>query len=70
METVKFKTNIKCSGCVAKVTPYLNQTAGEGNWEVDTDHPDKTLTVIKNGLQDHEIVKAVNEAGYNAEEIK
>ena len=24
MEKLKFKTNINCGGCVAKVTPFLN----------------------------------------------
>ncbi len=28
METLKFKTNINCGGCVAKVTPELNATEG------------------------------------------
>ena len=25
METLKFKTNINCGGCVKSVTPHLNQ---------------------------------------------
>ena len=25
METLQFKTNINCGGCVAKITPFLNQ---------------------------------------------
>jgi hypothetical protein len=29
MDTTKFKTNIKCSGCVEKVTPFLNESLGE-----------------------------------------
>ena len=45
MDTIQFKTNIKCSGCIAKVTEILNATAGEDNWEVDLQSADKILTV-------------------------
>lgn len=70
METLKFKTSIKCSGCVGKATPYLNSVAGEDNWEVDINNPDKILTVIPDaGVTEVEIVKAVQEAGYKAEKI-
>jgi len=50
METIKLKTNIKCGGCIATVTPFLNQSVGEGNWQVDTQSPDKVLTVNTNGV--------------------
>lgn len=68
METIKFKTDIKCSGCVAKATPFLNEAFGEDNWEVDTTNPSKVLTVI--GENDEEKVKAaVAQAGYKAEKL-
>lgn len=66
METTKFKTNIKCSGCVAKVTPFLNESLGENNWEVDYHNPSKVLTVA--GEKDQtKVIKAVEKAGYKAE---
>ena len=68
METIKFKTNIKCSGCVAKVTPFLNEALGEDNWEVDYNNPSKVLTVI--GEKDQtKVVQAVEKAGYKAEAL-
>lgn len=68
METIRFKTNIKCSGCVAKVTPFLNEALGEDNWEVDYNNPSKILTVI--GEKDQtKIIQAVEQAGYKAETI-
>jgi copper chaperone len=68
METIKFKTTIKCSGCVAKATPYLNEALGEDNWEVDYTNPSKVLTVI--GETDHEnVIQAVEKAGYKAEKL-
>jgi copper chaperone len=66
METSKFKTTIKCSGCVAKVTPFLNEAVGEENWEVDYNNPSKVLTVV--GENDKEkVIKAVEKAGFKAE---
>lgn len=66
---IKFKTDIKCSGCVAKATPYLNEAFGEDNWEVDTSNPSKVLTLI--GEQDEVKVKSVvAKAGYKAKKYK
>lgn len=70
MNTQKFKTNIKCSGCLAKATPFLNATAGEDNWEVDLQSPQKTLTIITEAqLADTEVIDAVQQAGYTAERL-
>lgn len=69
METLKFKTNIKCSGCVAKVTPELNNTVGEQNWNVDVENPDKILTVVADGVDSKTVLQAVNKAGFNAEAV-
>jgi copper chaperone len=70
METLKFKTNIKCSGCVAGVTPSLNNTVGENNWNVDIQNPDKVLTVTADDVTSDEVLKAVKIAGFQAEIIK
>ena len=66
MKTTKFKTNIKCSAWVEKVTPHLNQSIGQGNWEVDLQDPTRTLT-IKLEASEAEINLALNKAGYKAE---
>lgn len=55
-----------CSGCVAKVTPFLNEVLGKGTWTIDYLNPSKTLTVV--GSIDHEeVIQAVAKAGYKAE---
>jgi copper chaperone CopZ len=69
MKDTKFKTTIKCSGCVAAVTPFLNEAAGAGNWSVDLNDPSKVLTV-HNDTDQAKIVKAMEKAGYRAEEVK
>lgn len=68
METLRFKTNINCSGCVAKVTTFLNETVGEGNWQVDTKNPEKTLTVQTKLSQD-QIQNSVKAAGFRIEKV-
>lgn len=65
--SVQLKTNIKCGACVATVTPFLNQVVGEGNWQVDTQNPDKVLTVNATDVSTDAVKKAVQQAGYKAE---
>jgi copper chaperone len=68
METIKLKTTIKCAGCVANVTPYLNEAVGENNWQVDINNPAKILTVT--GETDAtKVIKALEKAGYKAEAV-
>ncbi|NEU06959.1 heavy-metal-associated domain-containing protein [Flavihumibacter sp. R14] len=69
MLTKKFKTNIKCAGCIAAVTPYLNNLSKTIEWEVDTVNPDKILTVRAEGVSAEEILFRIKEAGYTAQTI-
>jgi copper chaperone len=69
MNTYKFKTNINCSGCVAKVTPVLNENKDIKNWKADTANPDKILTVQTESLTEDQVKEIVNKAGYKAEKI-
>lgn len=66
----QFKTNINCSSCVAKVTPYLEEAKGIESWQVDTMNRDKILTVNIDGAQAEEIINAVKQAGFNIEQIE
>jgi len=68
METIKFRTSIKCTGCLAKVSPELNELAGEDNWKVDLDSSDKTL-VVQGDFSETEIISSVKKAGFTAERI-
>lgn len=68
METKKFKTNIKCSGCVAAVTPHLNEAVGENKWRVDINDPSKILSV-EGEADEQGITEAVKKAGYKIEKI-
>ncbi|SKC85417.1 heavy-metal-associated domain-containing protein [Ohtaekwangia koreensis] len=68
MEAIKFKTNIKCSGCVEKVTPHLDAAVGEQNWEVDLNDPAKVLTVTAD-TNEAKVKEALEKAGYKAEKV-
>ena len=69
MKTLKFKTNINCNGCIATVTPSLNQVKGIEKWNVDISNPQKILTVETSDLSEDEIISVVNKAGYNAAKL-
>ena len=69
MKQYQFKTNINCSGCIAKITPYLEANNEIKSWNVDTNNPNKVLTVETDNLTDEMIREIVKSAGYNAEKI-
>ena len=69
MKTIEVKTNIMCGSCIAKVTPVLNETFGQDNWKVDTQNPKKILTVSAEDATETDVIKAVEKAGYKAEEL-
>ncbi|HVG13696.1 MAG TPA: heavy-metal-associated domain-containing protein [Chitinophagaceae bacterium] len=58
-----------CGSCIAKVTPTLNEVLGEAKWNVDTLNPKKILTVTTEDLNEDEVIKAVEQAGYKAEKF-
>jgi copper chaperone len=69
MNTLKFKTNVKCGGCIATVTPHLNQVKGIISWNVDTTDPMKIMTIETEGISAEEITSVMKIAGYQAELI-
>jgi copper chaperone len=69
METMKFTTNIKCNGCIMKVTPSLNNIKGIVKWEVDLNDPMKMLTVESTDASANEVIQALEKSGYKAEFI-
>ena len=69
MNTLQFKTNIKCTGCLSKVSPILNEKLGEGLWEVDLMTLKKTLTVTAPDVNQEKVIEIVKEAGFVAEAI-
>ena len=69
MDTLKFKTTINCSSCVAKVTPVLNNQENIEKWSVDTESKDKVLTVSGEHIDEADLLKSLAKIGYKAEKI-
>lgn len=69
MKTLKFKTNIMCSNCEARVQPFLDKKEGIVSWQVDTNHADKILTVETDTLEAKDVIKTIKRTGFVAEEI-
>jgi len=69
METLQFKTTIKCAGCLAKVTPFLNDQLAPEEWNVDILTPAKILTVNSDKMTAEEVEEKVKQAGFQIERI-
>jgi copper chaperone CopZ len=68
MKTLRFKTTVKCNGCLNAVTPFLNQEGLIKSWKVDLIHPDKILEITADdSLLPERVITLVEYAGYKAE---
>jgi len=67
MNTLKFKTNVKCGGCIAAVTPHLNKVKGIASWNIDITDAQKILTVETDEISAETIVLVMKNAGYQAD---
>ncbi|GAB4284165.1 MAG: hypothetical protein Kow0068_09200 [Marinilabiliales bacterium] len=69
MKTLKFKTNINCPNCLAKVKNILDTEIGNKNWNVDILNENKILTIntVKHTKED--IINLINKVGFKAESI-
>jgi len=69
METLNFKTNLKCNGCISAITPALNNIEGIENWNVDLSSPDRLLVVESDKDVSAEVLSGVKKAGYEIEKL-
>jgi copper chaperone len=69
MEMLRFKTNLKCSGCIAAIEQRLKKIEGIGNWKVDLLSPEKTLEIDTTQERAGEIIDAVKKAGYEISQL-
>ncbi len=73
MKSFKFKSNIKCGGCIATVTPLFNSESRIDSWEVDLNSADKILTVTTEESEINnvkELIEAtIGTAGYKIEPL-
>ena len=55
---------------MSKVKPFLDELIGVIKWEVDTENPQKILSVYTNELSADQIHEAVIKAGYQLEDLQ
>ncbi|MBB1565307.1 heavy metal transport/detoxification protein [Candidatus Gracilibacteria bacterium GN02-872] len=68
MTIMKFKTNVKCQGCVDRIAELFTKNKEISSWEVDLTSDDKVLTV-ETSLSVSEIRGMLGAIGYIAEII-
>jgi copper chaperone len=69
MNTLKFKTNINCGGCIKSVSPFLEAEKEILNWQVDTSTADKILTVEGGSIQKETVIRTVEKAGFQIQPL-
>jgi hypothetical protein len=70
MKQLQFSTTINCASCVRAVSPSLNAILGEGNWNVDTQTPDKILTVLQDNISQQIIIDSLISLGYTCNPLQ
>ena len=70
MELLKFKTNIKCGGCISTVTPFLDSEKSIQEWQVDTGSADKILTISGHEVDPQKVKNIVQQAGFKADLVQ
>lgn len=66
---MKFKSNINCQNCVAKVKNTLDILVGADAWKVDTENPAKILDITNPNTSASEVVNKLKRIGFTAELI-
>lgn len=64
MDKLRFKTNLKCGGCIKAITPGLESLNSIENWSVDLENPDKVLEVEAAADISEKIMDSIKKAGY------
>lgn len=68
MREIKFKTNISCGNCLARVKPLLDANRAIEKWSVDLNSENRIL-VVSGDVTVEEVKKSVMKAGFIAEEV-
>jgi len=64
METLRFKTSLKCGGCIKAITPGLESLNSIEKWSVDLENPDRVLKVEASEDISDQVIESVKKAGY------
>ncbi len=67
MQTLRFKTSLKCNGCVDAITQGMNSIKGIERWRVFLDVQEKTLEIDHENANEEEIIKEIHSVFLKAE---
>ena len=51
------------------MSPYLNNSKNIAKWEVDLENENKILTILSTGIKANEVIKLIEIAGFETEQI-
>jgi len=64
MESLRFKTSLKCSGCINAIKPGMDSLVASDAWKVDLENPDRVLEVQAGEEKSGAVIDVVKKAGY------
>lgn len=62
----RFKTNLRCGACVARIQPIFDADPATRSWSADVASPDKTLTVEGDIVDAAHVHQLLAQAGYQS----
>ncbi len=60
----RYKTNLRCAGCVNTIAPVFNAAPGVNHWAAEVESPDKVLTVEGEDVTPERVGPLLGKAGY------
>ncbi len=69
IQTLRFKTSLKCSGCVRAITPGLESLNTIEQWNVDLESQEKVLEVQATDDISEMVIESVKKAGYQISQL-
>ena len=61
----RYRTDLRCGACVARVGPLLDAAPGIARWSADVADPNKVLTVEGDGITAEGVADVIGPAGYH-----
>jgi copper chaperone len=73
MKKLKFKSSLKCNGCVNAIKPFMDSVEEISSWNVDLDSSEKIIEVNTNNQNisdlEEKLSKEITKIGYTIERI-
>lgn len=70
MNTMIFKTNAKCEGCLAKIEEILQGKISREEWNLDLSDSNRPLIVASDKLAADDVVELISKAGLKIEQME